>query len=1123
MLVHVPPQELYNQSGFPSIFLHGWDFYFFDTCTPGSAFHLQKMLQIVSSPKKQFKEPSKYILCDLNVLFDDCLWDFCTRIQIFLPQLPREMFTDENAYDFYRNQTSTTKRVECLKKILQRLTQLQEQMMNIYHEQLSKKKNSSQSPYNIIYQMSKDILCGKRLIGLVDALQLQIRASLTNFVSNLLKYLANDYGLETLSKLSAKQNNVGSTLNLIDYTSFALDVNINEKSPSPTQGIFQLVTHYELDCKAADELCIRHLLVNLMAMIIKGGAKSFLWTFAFQPLAIENTFVKKLIPNKISITQIALYNTGVITLNDRNCSWIDQILRASLMLGKNYFPKLDTSFNFDFAYIQSYIIRTYLLLCHINYQHIAQKYQLYEPRKMTPVVLMYDDETFDLDENYSVPLEDDWTHLNDMLMDKLYHGYNLLKRIASIIKNESTDSSSVSVYELIQSIPQNESLMQQLVQYDVRDFKLCHLNLVGKLYRTLIKTFEYSFANIPDLLRIPIDADLSNTLQQIFETKLLNVTYEENIDDLQSHIQHINQFLYDLKSIEDILLQQSNESLRLTCTNMGVDNDIATLIPEEIKCENYISLTIYLNQVQSILQERKINIEEKTAHLWEENFHSDRNEQDIIEKNRYHRYLHGKLETQSDYSMNSFNSDDSDNEDDTTDEPDILQYSSLFQLHINRVPITSFKQVSERNDQQAQQVGPLKKVQKFVITHPDGKSQSCLCKCDNLYEQLRKTFKERKYDSNTYAVVDNNRILFDLTNDNNPLPMPLPVEYCIVEKAMLLSIEFRLGTQSLNYTTMADCHFYSLTDRLVNNQNLKLLSCNSRYCFYDEIGRFIDGGNIGDLYRENGELPIVIQIEEQDDSATLFEITLTSNRGLYRISTDYLSFIGEKKTNVFHPMIKWQHIEVWRKLVLPEIESSCVYWNRDNESINDENQSIASLEIPVTNVDGISQDQTMHIIFSFGIATQHIRTLKSMTIARLLNNRYWSNLDMHTSLNDCCLSLSETMDKILSEVDLQKSVGAYQCNDSETIHFRVLVRLNILINDDQQKMEIFLKDSTTTIEQLLQQIQMVNSVDRYLASNDTHRIYQNNEIVINLNTKNFLLVKENETCIVLIESRKNDN
>ena len=244
MLVHVSAQELYNQSGFPSIFLHSWDFYFFDTCTPGSAFHLQKMLQIISSPKKQLKDPSKVILCDLNVLFDDCLWDFCSRIQIFHRQLPQEMFTNKNAYEFYQNQTNVTKRVECLKKIFQRLTQLQEQIVNIYYEQMSKKKNLSQSPYNKIYQMSKDILCGKRFIGLVDSLQLQIRTSFTNFVSNILKYLANDYGLETLSKLSTSQNNLGSILSLIDYSSFSIDDENNRKSPSPTQGVFQLITHY---------------------------------------------------------------------------------------------------------------------------------------------------------------------------------------------------------------------------------------------------------------------------------------------------------------------------------------------------------------------------------------------------------------------------------------------------------------------------------------------------------------------------------------------------------------------------------------------------------------------------------------------------------------------------------------------------------------------------------------------------------------------------------------------------------------------------------------------------------------------------------------------------------------
>ncbi|CAF4718490.1 unnamed protein product, partial [Rotaria sp. Silwood1] len=240
---HIPAQQLYNQCTFSSIFLHGWDFYFFDTCTPGSAFHLQKMLQIVSSPKLQSKEPLSDTLCDLNILFDDCLWDFCSRTQIFHPQLSQEMFSDGNAYEFYRKETSITKRVECLKNILQRLTQIQEHIVNIYHEQLSRKKNSLQNSYNKIYQISKDILCGKRFLGLVDSLQLHIRTSFTNFVSNILKYLANDYGLETLSKLSTDQTNFGSILHLIDYTGFSLDDDSNGKSPSPTQGIFQLITH----------------------------------------------------------------------------------------------------------------------------------------------------------------------------------------------------------------------------------------------------------------------------------------------------------------------------------------------------------------------------------------------------------------------------------------------------------------------------------------------------------------------------------------------------------------------------------------------------------------------------------------------------------------------------------------------------------------------------------------------------------------------------------------------------------------------------------------------------------------------------------------------------------------
>jgi hypothetical protein len=243
MLVHSPAQDLYHQSCFPSIFLHDWDFYFFDTCAPGSAFHLQKMLRILSSSHDQ-QQTSDNTLCDLNILFEDCLWDFCSRIQIVLPALPHDMFTNKMACEFYQRQTNPIRRVKCLKQILQRSTQLQKRIVNIYHEHLLTKKNSSKSIFQLMHQISKDILCGKRFDGLIDSIQSQTRISFTNFVSNIFKFIVNDYGLETLPKLSTEHNGYASLLNLIDYQSFAINDDKDIFSSSTSQGIFQLVTHY---------------------------------------------------------------------------------------------------------------------------------------------------------------------------------------------------------------------------------------------------------------------------------------------------------------------------------------------------------------------------------------------------------------------------------------------------------------------------------------------------------------------------------------------------------------------------------------------------------------------------------------------------------------------------------------------------------------------------------------------------------------------------------------------------------------------------------------------------------------------------------------------------------------
>ena len=64
---------------------------------------------------------------------------------------------------------------------------------------------------------------------------------------------------------------------------------------------------FALDCQDEDELSIRHCMVNLLAMILLGGKQSFLWTFAFQPLTLQNTFGKFRSPGYQKSSRVILY------------------------------------------------------------------------------------------------------------------------------------------------------------------------------------------------------------------------------------------------------------------------------------------------------------------------------------------------------------------------------------------------------------------------------------------------------------------------------------------------------------------------------------------------------------------------------------------------------------------------------------------------------------------------------------------------------------------------------------------------------------------------------------------------------------------------------------------------
>ncbi|CAF5143081.1 unnamed protein product [Rotaria sp. Silwood1] len=228
-----------------------------------------------------------------------------------------------------------------------------------------------------------------------------------------------------------------------------------------------------------------------------------------------------------------------------------------------------------------------------------------------------------------------------MYLDKPYHGHNFLRQIATILRHNSDDHSSKGLYEFVESgTEENAHLREQLERYEIKDFQLCYIDHVRQLYEKSIGGFQYLFTDVPHLLHTPIDEQSHNELNQIIESAL-NLTNENlQIDEIQSIVQRITEFSNELKAIENTLLEQSTRSLREICEYITVENPIISLIPDVIKCEHYVSLNIYLIQLRSILQERTINIQEREATIWSENFdlQSDAQQQDR-KRSCYQDYL----------------------------------------------------------------------------------------------------------------------------------------------------------------------------------------------------------------------------------------------------------------------------------------------------------------------------------------------------------------------------------------------------------------------------------------------------------------------------------------------------
>ncbi|CAF4614072.1 unnamed protein product [Rotaria socialis] len=862
-------------------------------------------------------------------------------------------------------------------------------------------------------------------------------------------------------------------------------------------------------------------------------------------VGILKILTNELISREVSVLTIASNNNGFITLTDDDFSWIEELCRASLLVEDEYFPKFGTQFTVDFMYLQSYIIRTYLLRCHINYRQIAQKYQCYV-RQIQHTNTTENTEILDLGENYGIllderQLETDWKHLKLMYLDKLYHGHNFLRQIATILRHNTDDFSSKGLYEFLESegIDENDHLREQLERYEIRNFQLCYIDHVRRVYEKSIGGFQYLFTDVPHLLHTSIDEQSRNELCQIFES-VFNLTNEDlQIDELQSIVQQITKSSNELKAIEDILLQQSTKSLREICGFLAVESPILQLIPNTIKCEHYVSLNIYLIQLRSILQERTINIQERERKILSEDFdlESDSSLNTRI-KSCYRSLLqcitrHGidskdkKTPERSSPSTeldipppspektlpSSFD-EELDSVDKSAASPAITEeikfkYRPLFKLNIQFVPLISSELINKIYDRERLVVSTLPtNVQQFSIKYPDGKQSLHMCKHENLYIYLSKLFDRKRYDHKSFSIIDQNQITIDFLSKKSQLTQQISSEYSIIEKTHLVDLQFQFRTNLLKYSTTSSCDILSIIYRFIDDNRVQMAPPDASLCFFDELGKCLNTDtSVGSIYRVGNNPMVNIVVKESNNTNSLCEITLQLNK-------------DQQYTSLFCPATTWQQINRWIQTLVKGPIDDFVFWDRKEKIVIDQNEPL-QLAKDQALFDGINQKETVQVIISFEEKNQTICTLKSTPVYHLLNNeRFLRNVGLKILPNSYVLIFGGENYRILRQNDMQNPVVCYLSIDDQPICFQLSVLMTILIYDDQSLLERPIPNKNLTAKQLLEKTELPTNIYKYLASKETHKVISNDQNLSTLDEVYFIVAKEKETCLVEIEKNQ---
>ncbi|CAM4842781.1 unnamed protein product [Rotaria magnacalcarata] len=857
--------------------------------------------------------------------------------------------------------------------------------------------------------------------------------------------------------------------------------------------------------------------------------------------SILKLLVDEITSKEVSILQVANYDIGIMRLNKIDCEWIERLCLASLTTNEEEaFINLNSSFTFNFEYTQSQIIRTYLLLCRINYQHIVQKFQCYT-QPLPADAARTGDENLDLDEKYLIPLlgeqlEHERNYLKAVSLDNLYYAHTLLKQIAVTLKTYPDNAVCyLSLFSFVRTTDQDNDVLERIQQYKIKDFPLCHLNHIITLYADLINGFEHLFTDVSPLLRIQIEPQLNAKCIEQFDELIIHSEIDNDVDKIQAIIHTITQLLNDLKKSKDLMLHQSSQSFIEICQHLAIENPIVALIPAEIRCENYVPLNIHLVRIRSILQEKKVNIEEKTVKLWREqaseqeetdesNFQPDSFQNDALEITEIEGVDYQSVPPSpsiteekpvdgNDSILPRSSSPRQETVDDNFEQP--LVYSSLYKFDIRLVPCSSLnflQKLHQYRTEPAAEGLAATKAHKFVVTHPDGTTKGFVFKTDKFRERVRKIFDDHHYDHDQYALVDKNELLFDFNKEEFQSSQISCLEYRIVERKHLVCVKFQYQSSAVEYLTTSKNQMAIIIQHFIDINQLKGMATEQCLYFCDQYGACIDDFSLEDLY-ENREKPVTVIVKELTSvNDILYEIHVTNTENFHR-------------TVFFHSEATLQQIELWLKALSQKNNfpiDNYAFFCPKQQMILEKSQTISSIidSTQSNTIEVISDQVITSVTLSYENNSHTLHVLKSMKIIALLENE---NLRQTLGIVDVVLEnytvrLEKTNDPItLSQDEMQQSIDTYCNAENESLKVRLFIPTSITIYHNEKELSIILSTKNITIREVLQLTDELANTRQCLALKGTKRVLDNNEVVSNLCEKEFLLIDKKDICHVYVD------